>query len=186
MKAPKQKKCKVCGDKYQPANSLQKACSLPCALKYAEQQREKKERKWVREEKQRLKTKREVMPEAQRAFNRFIRERDYEEPCISCGQYKTDDRFTGGLWDCGHYRSTGSAPHLRFNEDNAHKQCVLCNRDKSGNAVDYRINLINRIGLERVEALECNNESVKWTKEDLEDIKKHYSREANRLKKERD
>jgi hypothetical protein len=65
-------------------------------------------------------------------------------------------------------------PHLRYNEDNAHGQRKQCNRWGAGRAVDYRIGLIKRIGLERVEALESNNEVVKYTIEDLKEITKKY------------
>ena len=38
----------------------------------------------------------------------------------------------GGAYDCGHYRSTGSAAHLRFDERNAHAQRKVCNRWGAG------------------------------------------------------
>lgn len=77
-------------------------------------------------------------------------------------------------WDCGHYRSTGSASHLRFHEDNAHGQRKVCNRYGAGRAVDYRIGLIARIGIERVEALEHSNAVHKWTKDELIAITQVY------------
>ena len=84
--------------------------------------------------------------------------------------------------DAGHYRSVGAASHLRFNEDNCHAQSKHGNQYKSGNAVDYRINLINRIGLDRVEALECDNKPRKWTREELIEIKARYRAKARELK----
>jgi hypothetical protein len=86
--------------------------------------------------------------------------------------------------DAGHYRSTGAADHLRFNEDNCHAQSVYENRDRAGNAVAYRIGLIARIGLERVEALEADNTPVKWTREVLREIRDTYRRRANELEKQ--
>ena len=56
------------------------------------------------------------------------------------------------FWHAGHYRSIGAAAHLRFNEDNVHKQSGEQNVYKSGNIEAYRKNLIKKIGLERVEA----------------------------------
>ena len=86
-------------------------------------------------------------------------------------------------WDCGHYRSTGSASHLRFHEDNAHRQLVICNRYGAGRAVDYRIGLIARIGLERVEALEADNTPHKWTAEELREIKARYKAKLKQMEK---
>jgi hypothetical protein len=84
----------------------------------------------------------------------------------------------GGSFDAGHYRSRGSASHLRFNLLNIHKQCVKCNRFKSGNAVDYRIELIKRIGLENVEKLESDNKPRKFTIEYLKRLKKIFNKRA--------
>src|SRR3546814_4920656 len=72
---------------------------------------------------------------AQIAFNKFIRLRDARKPCICCGKPLTDGALTGGGYDAGHYRSTGSAPHLRFIEDNCHAQRKQCNQWGAGRAV---------------------------------------------------
>jgi hypothetical protein len=90
--------------------------------------------------------------------------------------------LTGSRWDAGHYRSTGAAPHLRFNEDNCHRQLVVCNRHGSGRAVDYRIGLIARIGIERVEALENDNSVAKYTVDDLKAICFRYRAKLKDLK----
>jgi hypothetical protein len=55
------------------------------------------------------------------------------------------------------------------------------NQYLSGNAVDYRIGLIQRIGLERVEALENNNEVHKWTADELREIKAMYRAKLKQL-----
>ena len=106
---------------------------------------------------------------AQAAFNAYIRARDDGLPCISCGS------ITASRWDAGHFRSVGAAPHLRFNEDNVHRQCSRpCNKDKSGDQLRYRAGLIARIGRERVEALENDNGIVRFTKEDAVAIRLKY------------
>jgi len=89
----------------------------------------------------------------------------------------------GGGYDCGHWRSVGSAPHLRFHEDNAHGQCKKCNRYDSGRAVDYRIGLIARIGLSRVELLESDFSTKKWSIDDILVIRDSYRKKAHELKK---
>ena len=52
-------------------------------------------------------------------FHKFIRERDKDKPCISCGQYTT--------LQAGHFYSGGHYSALRFDEDNVHGQCLRCN-----------------------------------------------------------
>lgn len=122
--------------------------------------------------------------EAQKAFNAYIRARDEGRPCICCGQ-SLGEGDVGGRYDCGHYRSVGSAAHLRYHEDNAHAQRKKCNRHDAGRAVDYRIGLIARIGLERVEALESNNAQHKFTREELINIRKMYETKLKELKASR-
>jgi hypothetical protein len=129
-----------------------------------------------------LETVRSVMPTAQRWFNKFIRLRDRDQPCISCGKPPGGNGFHEGR-DAGHYRSVGSASHLRFNEDNVAAQCVKCNQYGAGRAVDYRLGLVARIGLSRVEALEASNEPHKWTLEELRGIVETYKAKCKELEK---
>ena len=89
----------------------------------------------------------------------------------------------GGRFDCGHYRSVGSASHLRFDERNAHAQRKQCNRYGAGRAVDYRIGLVSRIGLAAVEALESNNIPHKWTREELIAIRDTYRAKLKDIQK---
>lgn len=197
-KKPKLRTCPKtkggCGDEFMPVRPMQKACGPACAMKMSRLQLAKKEataarddRKQTRAQLEALKTIPQLKKEAQQAFNAFIRARDRAagHACISSGRpldWGTAG-ITGSKVDAGHYRSTGSADHLRFNEDNCHAQSVSENRDKAGNAVAYRIGLIRRIGLARVEALECNNEVVKWTREMLREIRDTYRLKARALEK---
>lgn len=175
-KEPKTKSCKVCKVKFTPRASTQVVCSWQCSLAYTSKEKVKRERKDYREKKEALKTRREWLNEAQVVFNRYIRERDVDLPCISCGR-------VANSWDAGHYRSVGAAPQLRFNEDNVHKQCVHCNQHKSGNAIEYRIGLVKRIGTEKVEMLESCNEPVKWTIDDAKQIKSVYNQKLKLIRK---
>lgn len=169
-------RCKVCRVEYKKWRMTQKVCgSVECAAEYARQVREKEERKELRARKEKLKTRTQWLKEAQIEFNRYIRERDRDLPCISCG------RFHGGSYDAGHYRSVGAAPQLRFDEDNCHKQCVPCNQHKSGNAIEYRRGLVERIGLQRVAILEANSETIRWTIEDAKRIKAEYKAKTAEL-----
>jgi hypothetical protein len=136
----------------------------------------------MRERKQKLKTKSDYLKEAQAAFNAYVRARDKDDACVSCGNYVLDDQIGGG-WDAGHYRSTGSAPHLRFNLHNCHKQCVKCNRFLSGNVAEYRKGLIEKIGIEKVEALEAMNavENTGKKEEYLIRIKKIFTKKKQKV-----
>ena len=187
-KATKPKKCKVCPSMFTPSRMGQKVCGVLCALTFARSVRAKDEKREAVREMRADKVKREkqktipdLIKEAQHAFNAYIRARDAQKPCICCGK-PLGDGEVGGLFDCGHYRSVGSASHLRFNVDNAHGQRKYCNRYGAGRAVDYRIGLIGRIGLVRVEALESNNEVHRWTREELIAIKATYTAKAKELK----
>tara|TARA_Y100000782_G_scaffold86140_1_gene93531 strand:+ start:96 stop:662 length:567 start_codon:yes stop_codon:yes gene_type:complete len=135
------------------------------------------ERKRHQARKEKVKTKGQHLRDAQSEFNKYIRLRDAKEPCISCGRFHT------GQYHAGHYLTVGAKPELRFEEDNCHKQCAPCNNHLSGNLVLYRVNLINKIGLERVEWLEGPHELPNWTIEQIQEIKKHYRRKWQELEK---
>lgn len=169
------KTCKSCGEQFEPARPLQMVCSVPCAWAYTAKENAKKDRRLTREAKAKLKTRRDHERETQAVFNKWVRLRDADRPCISCG------RFHQGKYDAGHYRSVGSNPALRFEPLNVHKQCVPCNQHKSGNAIEYRIGLVARIGEEAVSWLEGPHQPKKYSVEDLKEIKKLYAAKIKEL-----
>ena len=189
-------RCKHCREKF-TAEELARRLRLhiSCIDAYALAQEEKAKRKAqkqarmaakveradTRQRKEAMKTIPMLLKEAQVAFNAFIRARDAGKPCICCG-LPLGAGDVGGRFDCGHYRSVGSAGHLRFHEDNAHGQRKQCNRWGAGRAVDYRLGLIERIGLERVEALETDNTTCKWAADDLRQIRDTYRQKLKDLK----
>ena len=170
---------------------VQAFCDIDHATKYAYKEKDKGKAKIEKEQRQKdhirkeaLKTAGDYTKEAQASINKYVRIRDKSKSCVSCGSSPNDDNLiTGTRWDAGHYRSRGSASHLRFNLNNIHKQCVKCNRFNSGNAVDYRIKLIDRIGLEKVEKLESDNEPRKFTIEYLKRIKRIFNKKARLYEK---
>jgi hypothetical protein len=190
--ARKQKTCAnpECATKFVPAKLGQKVCGWACGLAIAPANQDKArkalaqiERKEVRARKEKLKSRAEHMREAQTEFNAFIRLRDAHLPCISCDSIATDEGLiTGSRWDAGHYRSVGACPELRFEPFNVHRQCVRCNRNLSGNAVEYRIRLVNRIGAEKLAWLEGPHEARKYTISDLQEIKAQYRAKIKELK----
>ena len=179
----RKRKCPQCKEWFLPFNSMQKCCANPkCAIEQGKIERGKAERKELRQRKDKLKTRSELLREAQAAFNAYIRARDYGKRCVSCLS-PMDWNSYGGKVDCGHYRSTGAAAHLRFNVFNAAGQCVKCNRYLSGAAVDYRIELIRRIGIERVEQIEQDNSTRTFDTEYLKRVKRIFRKKERLYKK---
>lgn len=156
------------------------------AFRAARKAQEARKRREKAEAKERLKTRSDWIREAQNAFNRYIRARDARMPCISCGAHTTMQSLTGGAWDCGHYRSTGAAPHLRFNVFNAAKQCKRCNRDLSGNTVEMRKGMILRFGLAIVERVENSDTPQKYDIGYLQRLKRLFARRARHVERMRE
>ncbi|WP_455884728.1 recombination protein NinG [Pseudomonas spelaei] len=192
-KQPKPKKCKnpACGISFPPQRLGQAVCSPKCglAIKDVNQAKARKSleqvgRAEIKVRKEKLKTRADHLREAQAVVNEYIRLRDAHLPCISCDSTPNDsDLMTGSRWDAGHYRSVGACPELRFEPLNIHRQCVKCNRNLSGNAVEYRIRLVLRIGAEKVAWLEGLHAPCKYTVDEIKDIKAKYRAMTKELKK---
>lgn len=178
----KSRPCAQCESLFTPQRMGQRVCSPICAVRMVKAQKVQ-ERATTKQRKEAIKRIPDLIKEAQHAFNAYIRSRDIDKPCICCGR-PLGASDVGGGFDCGHYRSTGSAPHLRFDERNAHGQTKQCNRYGAGRAVDYRIGLIARIGREAVEALEAENGLRKWRRDELIAIKNDYKARLKALKVE--
>jgi hypothetical protein len=173
-------------------------CSYDCATKHglhlASTNREKEQRKWVREGREKLKTRRDYEKDCQRDFNRFIRARDAHLPCICCGQWGDDEFWKlGGQWDAGHFLSVGGHPELRFDEANCHKQLKSCNAGEGKYAGkrrtvgdEYRVRLIEKIGQAEVDRLEGPNEAKKYTADEMKAMAAHYRARTRELRKEQE
>lgn len=176
----KQKTCKSCKQLFTPYQMGQKVCCGDCAMALAISERGKAEKvarvKERKADKEKLKTRADWMREAQTAFNQFIRLRDADEPCISCGRHHT------GQYHAGHFLSVGARPELRFEERNVHKQCSACNNHLAGNIVLYRKALFDKIAAAGVDWLEGPHEPKKYTVDDLKQIKATYTAKAKELR----
>jgi hypothetical protein len=191
-KQPKPKKCRVatCRASFVPARIGQAVCSPACAMIDAPKNQDKarkaidqRERREIKVRKEKLKSRAEHLREAQAAVNEYVRLRDAHLPCISCDSMpNNNDLMTGSRWDAGHYRSVGACPELRFEPLNIHRQCVKCNRNLSGNAVEYRIRLVQRIGAEKVAWIEGPHAARKYTVEEIKAIKAEYRSKTRKLK----
>lgn len=182
MSNTRKRKCKYCAEYVTgwikvPAGVF---CNFDHAIAFANQPKIKAatEKKIHAEKKTRIRDNDRSywLKTAQTAFNAYIRKRDEHLPCISC------QRHHSGQYHAGHYRSVGGNPELRFEPLNNNKQCMPCNSHLSGNLIDYRINLIKKIGQEKVDWLEGPHEPKRYTIEDLKELSKYYKAELKKLK----
>lgn len=182
---PRRKRCPECRVMFVPSRSSQAVCGeIECAIAHGKSEKGQTKarkaiadvgRKELRAAKERVKSKGQYMREAQAAFNAWVRLRDAELPCISCGRHHQ------GKYDAGHYRTVKSNPALRFEPLNCHKQCVPCNQHLSGNIVNYRMSLVLRIGQDKVDWLEGPHEPKRYTIEDLKAITAEYRTKTREL-----
>lgn len=175
------KRCKQCKTEIVDPTPWRKPfCSYQCGIDFVRakqnEKRAKAYRKETRAKKEALKTKSQLLKEAQYEFNRYIRLRDEGQPCISCG--KTGE----GQYHAGHYKTVGACPELRFSEINCFLQCAPCNNHLSGNLIEYRKRLIVTIGQDKVEWLEGPHQTQNLTHEDIRDIKQYYKDKIKVLK----
>jgi hypothetical protein len=190
---PKKRTCKVCKAKFETfAPSFVNWCSPECGAALAEIKLAAKKAKEASAERKRLRQERaedrkkleEHKPlsywekKTERACNAYIRARD-PDICISCGVTQSS------AWQAGHYISVGANSTLRYNEFNINKQCIQCNMFKGSNATQYRIGLVAKYGVERVEWLEGWHAPIKMTREACQEIEAYYKAKLRALLAER-
>lgn len=118
----------------------------------------------------------------QKIFHEFIRKRDLENGCISCGKRVP----YGQAWHAGHFypRSTQYAS-LWFDEQNTNGQCSYCNTYLGGNPPGYVNGLLKKYGKDILTTLElrkiCSKRNI-WTVFEYEAMIKKYS-ELNQKEK---
>jgi hypothetical protein len=189
IKSVKPKKCVCgCGDSFVPRRSTDKWVNSDhykhWLLNTPQGQREI-ERKALRAKKQvqkdervkdnvireKLKTLGQYESDAKKEIQKWVRKRDSNLPCISCGT------FTSDLWDGGHFKKAEIYSGVIFDEMNIHRQCRKCNRFLGGNELNFREGLIARYGEDYVlniekKALETRN--YKFNKEELKELREKY------------
>lgn len=169
-------RCRQCKSEFEPLYRngiiLSRYCIQCLSQRGKEKIRKQRESDWKKEKKkikEKLKTHSEWVKDFQAVFNTYIRARDKNKPCISCG------RPLRGQYDAGHFFSVGAKPNLRFNEDNVHGQCVYCNQHLRGNVAEYSVNLPKRIGQARFDALVAiKEENFKLTIPEIQEKIKEY------------
>ena len=170
-KLAKPKTCKVCRERFVPTvSTLQATCTkVSCVLQHSKRVKAKQASAEIKRLREKAKTLSDYRRELQQVFNKFIRERDKDKPCISC------NRKLGAKFDAGHYLSIGSYPNLRFDEDNVHGQCVECNQHKHGNLIEYGERLLDRIGEEAFDELYLRrHQPLRLSIDEMKDMIKVY------------
>jgi len=209
--AVKAKVCQNCKCKFTPDLPGAIACSEDCAIAHAvsvngkarkvaavkERKAKAADRRETRAKLAKLKTRGEWLKEAKVAIQRFRRleELALGSGCMSCkrtqAEVESADAWKpGGAWDGGHFLSKGARPELALEPLNIWLQCKSCNAGSSKYArkgytvnASFRQNLIDRIGLDAVEALEGPHPTQHYTTDDLIALKATYTVKARALPK---
>ena len=119
-----------------------------------------------------------LIQEARVPFQKWIRQRDINDGCISCSSLNVK------LWHAGHYFKAEIYRGLIFNEMNVNKQCEKCNTYGGGNESGYRIGLVNKYGSKAVKELESiadKNRTFDYTRDNIKEIKKKYQLKLKEL-----
>jgi hypothetical protein len=197
------RKCKVCKCAFEPRLPMQAVCGLDCAKTLAVSVRGKmekvakvKERKADKTQREKLKTRGQWLAEAKKAAQQFRRLEELARGygCMSCGRTQEEVNAEawkpGGAWDGGHFLSKGARPELALEPLNIWLQCKSCNAGSSKYArkgytvnASFRINLIERIGLEAVEVLESDHAPKHYTTDEIKAIKADYMAKTRELLK---
>ncbi len=186
------RKCFYCKQpaKYLTSDNKGNCGDVECSMDHHKRLQAKLKERQAKELRKETKTRKEAMltvsdwtKKAQVEFNKYIRQRDKDLPCISCGRYdgEIEGFLRGGKWDAGHFLSRGAFPELRFEPDNCHKQCKSCNGGSGKFAKksltvsqEYRVRLVKRIGIERVEEVEKPHPAKRYRIDDLKEIHQKY------------
>lgn len=196
------KKCRICKAKFEPFSSLQVACSVKCAREEARKQLEKKAEKAAKQARaeRREFNRRDLTwqhKQCQRVFNRmrvleelqWFRDRGMEPECISCGKTHMD-------WCCGHFKTRGAQPGLRYDRMNTFLQCnKACNESLSGNiegtrtSRGYKQGLVDRFGEEEAKRIidhcETNTAPAQWEWQELEALRKEWNQRIRDMERGR-
>jgi hypothetical protein len=165
----KTRKCKYCKTLFQPITTLQKNCFDPnCVTEWINDVKQKNWQKKKAKLKLDLMTVQDYIKLAQQVFNKYIRLRDAGNLCISCQKKPLKE-------NAGHFYNANNHWNVRFDERNVHLQCEHCNTYLSGNLIEYRKQLINKIGIEQLTLLELEaNKTRKFTIDELKQIINKY------------
>ena len=164
-------RCKNCKEKFEPVRFNQKYCfNKMCVDAWVQEAKVKDWKKTKAKMKAELMTLQDYIKLAQITFNKYIRLRDKGNVCISCQKPPKKE-------NAGHFYNANNHYNVRFDENNVHLQCEHCNTFLSGNLINYRENLLKKIGAEEFNVLEGKSKVTrKFTKEELKEIIETYKK----------
>ena len=164
-------RCRNCKEKFEPVRFNQKYCfNKMCVDAWVQEAKVKNWKKTKKKMQEDLETIQDLVKATQIVFNKYIRLRDKDELCISCKQKPKKS-------NAGHYYNANNHWNVRFDENNVHLQCEHCNTFLSGSLIEYRKNLIKKIGIEQLTLLEAEAKKTrKFTKEELKEIIETYKK----------
>lgn len=124
----------------------------------------------------------QLLKKAEKLVNEYIRLRDSQDgffTCIACLKV-----LPVSSMNAGHFIPVSKSSNLRFHEDNISGECQGCNCFDRSHLVGYTLNLIKKIGQERVDWLQANRHIVKrWNKSELLEVIETYKQKLEQLKK---
>ena len=182
--ANKTRRCTFCKDYFPAADGIVLPagffCSFDHATEYAKKKqdkfRAKEKRKAGKIEKEKKRQDRERLKELrtrsqwydmlQTLVNQFVRYRDRDAPCCTCGTTNPHIKY-----DSGHFHTKGSRPDIRFELKNIHKQCSQkCNVYGSGMRNEYEKFIVKKYGQAQVDKLARIGPSLKEQFPNWQDI----------------
>lgn len=131
-----------------------------------------------------LEDKRKHTDELDKVFQFYVRLRDAMPggmtKCISCGKILPFEKMQGGHYCSRKHMTT------RWSEDNVNSECVYCNMMDGDHLIQYRKNLIKKIGEKKVEWIEAYcHDTYKWSDFELVIMIKDYCKKCILLSKEK-
>lgn len=140
---------------------------------------QKAEKAEIKARKEKAKTISALEEECRKIVQKIARIRDRNDGCISCDK----PAHWGGQWHGSHYRAHGGCSSVQFHLWNIHKACWICNKLYSGRIDQYKPKLIEKIGADRVEWLDSQPKSQKFSREYLERFKQVMGKRCRRMEK---
>jgi len=100
-----------------------------------------------------------------------------DEPCYTCDKPQSPSD-SGQAFHVGHFIPQKQVDPRRFMLINLRMQCYKCNTHNSGMRAEYRQRLIEEIGIDKVDWLECdtNHKELKEQYPEISDIKTETAR----------
>ncbi len=171
------KKCHYCKERVVPYGDMRTFCfKNECIEAHNSKTKKKENRKAQKEFNQN--DKKWLKKQARYWCHKYIRLRDKDLPCVSCGCYYNELNKL----QAGHFKNDGNHAMVRYHEDNIAGQCVRCNMHKGGEEKRYEVELRKRIGDDRVDhVLSIAFEVKDYSIEELKGIIDTYKQKVKEI-----